>query len=215
MKKFIFIVILFLFSTSKNAQEDQKNIIKINALLLISNIYEINYERILNDRSSLQIGFGAGKTTNSNLNDFQELYSDFFGTTLNNPMDTQHRKETFSLNIGYRHYTKDHKAPKGFYIGPTIQYINFKERLYALEQDPDFTSYNEKIFVERLNQRNLKLFNVQALLGYQFFLGKIFYINPYAGPSWVFGNTDEAFQSEDENVTGFGLNFGIGIGFGF
>ncbi|WP_157491874.1 hypothetical protein [Gelidibacter mesophilus] len=46
-------------------------------------------------------------------------------------------------------------------------------------------------------------------------MGKIFYINPYAGPSWVFGNTDEAFQSEDENVTGFGLNFGIGIGFGF
>lgn len=111
MKKFFFIVIVFLFSSTKYAQESKKNVIKINSLLLISNIYDVQYERALNDRSTIQLGFGIGKTNNYDLNDFQELYSDFFGQTLNNPRDTHHRKETISVNLDYKHYMRNHKAP--------------------------------------------------------------------------------------------------------
>ncbi|MBO3099030.1 hypothetical protein [Gelidibacter pelagius] len=215
MKKFFFIVIVFLFSSTKYAQESKKNVIKINSLLLISNIYDVQYERVLSDRSTIQLGFGIGKTNNHDLNDFQELYSDFFGKTLNNPRDTHHRKETISVNLDYRHYMRDHKAPKGFYIGPSIQYIKFKERFSALEQQPDEDGDTEALYTERLKQRDLELYNVRALLGYQFLVAQSISINPYAGPSFVFGDTDESFEREDENITGFGLNFGVAIGLVF
>lgn len=215
MKKFVFIVIAILFSSTKNAQETKKNVVKINSLLLISNIYDVQYERVLNDRSTIQLGFGIGKTNNYDLNDFQELYLDFFGKTLNSPRDTHHRKEIISVNFDYRHYLRNHKAPKGFYIGPGIQYMKYKERLSALELESNGHSDNEELYTEQLKQRDLELYNVRALLGYQFLVAQNISINPYAGPSFVFGDTDESFEREDENLTGFGLNFGVGIGLVF
>lgn len=215
MKKLIFIVIVFFYSSTICAQESKNNVIKVNSLLLIFNTYEIQYERVLNDRSTLQVGFGLGKTNNYALNDFQELYSDFFGATLNNPRDPHHSKKTFSINLGYRYYTKDHVAPVGFYVGPAIQYLNYQESLYAREQVPNGASGHNDIYIEHLKERKLELINVQALLGYQFLVAKRIIINPYAGPSFVFGDTDEAFTREDENLTGFGLNFGIEVGLNF
>ncbi|MGC1630663.1 MAG: DUF3575 domain-containing protein [Gelidibacter sp.] len=212
MKKLIFIVILSFISSTKCAQEAKKNVIKVNSLLLISNIYDIQYERVLNEKSSIQVGFGIGKTNNYALNDFQELYSDFFGSTLNNPRDTHHNKKIFSVNLGYRHYTRDHIAPKGFYVGPAIQYLHYQESLYALEQKPNEPSNINDIYIEHLKQRKLELITVQALLGYQFLVAKRISISPYVGPSIVFGNTDDAFTREDENLTGFGVNFGVELG---
>lgn len=107
------------------------------------------------------------------------------------------------------------KAPKGFYIGPSIQYIKFKERFSALEQQPDEDGDTEALYTERLKQRDLELYNVRVLLGYQFLVAQNISINPYAGPSFVFGDTDESFEREDENLTGFGLNFGVAIGLVF
>lgn len=207
MKSF-FVIALVLMFTSLYGQKDKKNAIKINSLSLLSGIYELQYERVLTNRSSVQLGFGLGKTNNNALDDFQKDYFDFFGKTLNNPQDPKHTTETFTFNLTYRLYTKEHTAFRGFYIGPSIQYIHYEERFSAFEQD----EFNPLSYSPHLKQRTLNLVNIRALLGYQFLLGKHFAINPYAGPSLIFGNTDPSFQKEDENYKGFGLNFGLDLG---
>lgn len=215
MKMYCLFFIIMLLSNALNAQDSRKNSLKINSIHLISNIYDLQYERVIQERSSVEFGLGIGKTNDYSVDHFQQIYSDFFGHTLNDPRDTHHEKEIFSLNLGYRHYTAHHKAPKGFYVGPAVQYVKFKERLAALEPYRSSSDSDTNGYIVHKKTRELDLLNVQALLGYQFLIANRFLINPYAGPSFVFGDTDETFEREDENLTGFGLNFGMAVGLTF
>lgn len=209
MKNIILIIFISFFSGSSNAQELKKNVIKSNPVLIVFEIYNIEYERVLNTRSTFQIGLGIGKTNNYNVSDFQKLYTEFFENPLHNPQNTQHSKDIFSINLAYRLYKKDHKAPKGLYVGPAFQYTKFKERLQAQELISDGN------YSDRLKQRELDLYNFQIRIGYQFNLVKSIVINPYVGPSFIFGKLDQTFRRDDENLTGFGLNYGVEIGLAF
>jgi len=215
MKNLILVITVLLCSGSKYAQVSKWNVIKVNTLLPLSNSYDLQYERVMNNYSSIQFGLGMGKISTNSLNDFQELFSDYFGDVLHNPTSTNHRTQTFSANFGYRHYTRDHIAPQGFYIGPTIQYLNYKERFYAMEQALNTMASSNLTYIERVIERKLKLTNFEIQLGYQFLFKNGIVLNPNVGPSFVIGKTDKNFQKEDENLTGFGLNFGIEIGLAF
>lgn len=208
-----YLLIFVLFTVSVMAQKDKKNNFKISTLTLIEGVYELNYERVLNHKISFQTGLGYGHTNIYNLDDFQELYFEFFEDNLNNPTNTHHSKQIFTAHIDFRYFVENHQAPKGFYFGPSFQYINFKERFFAHESPPN--NLDNNIYEERLIQRHLKLYNFGVLFGYQFLISKVLCLNPYAGPSLVFGNTDPTFQKTDENTTGFGLSFGILMGIAF
>lgn len=215
MKQNYFTFLLFIIAISVFAQDNKKNLVKINAVPIFAGIYEFQYERVLNERSSIQIGFGIGNKSVNDKNEFQELHIDAFGRNLNNPKNTEYSEKTFTLNLDFRYYLKGHDAPKGLYISPSIQYISYEERFSALEQESFGNGNGSFDFNERLEEREFKLYNLRALIGYQLLIANTISFNPYFGPSYVFGDAKDFFDKEDEDAKGFGLNFGIYLGINF
>jgi hypothetical protein len=215
MNKNLITLSLILITASIFAQENKKNLFKINAVPIFSGVYEFQYERVLNENSSIQVGFGTGNKTVTDLNEFQELHLETFNRNLNNPRNTEYSEKTFTLNIDYRYYLKGNVAPKGLYLSPSIQYISYEERFSAEEQE---TSGNENGGFD-FNQRNVeqefKLFNIRALIGYQLIIANTISFNPYFGPSFAFGDAKDFFDREDEDEKGFGLNVGVYVGINF
>lgn len=215
MKKKYFTLIVIVIVTSVFAQDKKKNVFKINAVPLFSGVYELQYERELNDKSSIQFGFGVGNKSINDRNEFQELHLETFGRTLNNPKNTEYSEKTFTLNFDYRYYLKGYTSPRGLYIGPSIQYIKYKETFSALEQDSFGNTNGGFNYKERLYEREFKLYNLRALIGYQLVIANTVTLNPYFGPSFAFGDAKDFFDREDDDAKGFALNVGVYVGINF
>ena len=215
MKNKYFTLILLFIATSIFAQENKKNLFKINVVPLFSGVYELQYERVLNEKSSIQFGFGTGNKTINDRNEFQELHIETFGRNLNNPRNTEYSEKTFTLNFDYRYYLKGHTSPKGLYISPSIQYIKYEERFSAQEQESFGNGNGGFDFNNRLDEREFNLYNLRALIGFQLLIAKTISFNPYFGPSFAFGDANDFFDREDEDVKGFGLNVGVYVGINF
>ena len=215
MNKHLFTLTLILITTNIFAQDNKKNLFKINVVPIFSGVYEFQYERVLNENSSIQFGFGTGNKTVTDRNKFQELHLDTFGRNLNNPRNTEYSEKTFTLNIDYRYYLKGNTAPKGLYFSPSIQYIRYEERFSAEEQESFGNGNGGFDFNKRLEEREFKLYNLRALIGYQLLIANTISFNPYFGPSFAFGDAIDYFDREDEEAKGFGLNVGVYVGINF
>jgi len=203
------------FSQEEIEQKQIKNIIKLNAVPLFNGVFEFQYERVLSSKSSIQIGFGTGGNETTDRQEFQDMHLNTFGRTLNNPKNLAYSEKTFSLNIDYKYFFTQEQIPKGLYFSPSIQYINYKENYSGQEQNSSGNGDGTFDFFDISKEREFKLYNVRALIGYQFIIAKFIALNPYFGPSFLFGDATDFFDREDTNEKGFGLNVGFYVGVGF
>ncbi len=114
MKKFIYVMMVALIvSASVKAQENGKNVIKINPFGALLGSYSMSYERVVTNKSTLQ---------------FDANYGDInlFGLKIN----------TFGVGAGYRFYfSKTKSVPEGFFVSPSIAYSNVSLYLTSTPAD--------------------------------------------------------------------------------
>lgn len=112
----------------------------------------------------------------------------------------------FGITPEMRFYLSSHGAPKGWYVAPFLRYQNFKLKETISGQEEKAT---------------LSSFGGGLILGGQAVIGKHFTLESFIGPSFNAGSVkvDNSNLNDDEFSTGpfsgFGIRFGVCIGFGF
>jgi hypothetical protein len=188
-------------------KKEIKNSIKFNAITIFKQVYDFQYEKVIDDKNSVQFGIGIGNYESNDINKVQDLHRDNFGRTLNNPINGFITEKTFSINVDYRHYyMKTTTAPRGLYLSPSIQYLKSKNSFGALENGGTLKSeYNQ----------DLSLVNVRSLIGCQLLIANLVSFNTYIGPSYAFGNAKGYNGNKDTKAKGLLFNYGIYLGVAF
>ena len=214
MKKTTLTILTILALNYAYSQKKEiKNSIKFNAITVFKKVYDFQYEKVINNRNSLQFGIGIGNYKSNDINKVQELHSDNFGRTLNNPKDGLISEKTFSINVDYRHYyMKTTSAPRGLYLSPSIQYLKSNNSFNALEQNSEGNSNGTFNYTKREYKQDLDLVNIRALIGCQLIIANLICINPYMGPSYAFGSAKGYNDKEETNAKGLFFNYGIYLG---
>ena len=112
IKKGIVVSVFFLLliNSFASAQDERKNLIKLNLLGPVTNYFSAFYERELNQNASLQVGAG---------------YINNLLLTESNWWDNTRRKNSvngYFAIIEYRFYLSEKTFPKGFFIAPFMRY---------------------------------------------------------------------------------------------
>lgn len=216
MKQYYFSILLILITSLTYSQNKKvKNIFKINIAPFFSNVYEYQYERQISKNSSFQIGFGRRSKETNDRDEFQDIHLEIFRRTLNNPKDTNYSEKIFLINFDYRYYFSENETLSGFYISPSIQYLNYKERLFAREMASTGNRDGTFSFFDQLDEREFKLYNLRVNFGYQLIFLNHIIINPYLGVGLAFGEAKDFLDREDTDAKGFSINGGLYIGLGF
>jgi hypothetical protein len=180
---------------SLNAQEEapsKQNVVKLSISNLIVVTPTLFYERVLNEKSSIQggaffTGFTAGDTRFSGI----------------------------AIMPEYRLYPGSKNAPNGFFLAPFIKYQNFTLKADEIS-DIDGNTYEAKASLNGIGGG--------VVIGSQWLVGNAFVIDTYIGPSlnnWSTSYKDNS-SSEDFDFSifnssgvGFGVRFGVSLGFAF
>lgn len=114
MKKLIVVILVALFiNANAAAQENGKNVIKINPLGALLGSYSMSYERVVANKSTVQLDGFYG---NINL----------FGLKVN----------SYGAGAGFRYYfSKNKSTPEGFFVSPSMAYSNIT--LYLVDTPND------------------------------------------------------------------------------
>ncbi len=158
---FIFIFVLFTFSTTVFSQSDSrdfKNSIKFNVsnTLLYDNSYQFSYERIIKENQSLNVFTG---------------YQEFPLITLDIDDVSFERKSTrkgYSIGADYRFFlgsVNKFKGPRGVYLAPFVSFFQFET-----DRNLDYKNPNSGVVSKANLNSKLNLTNVGGELGYQFVL---------------------------------------------
>ena len=215
-KTWLIITLILSIQSTFSQKKEIKNTIKINTIGVFKKIYDFQYEKVLNEKNSIQFGIGIGKNENNDLSKYQEFHLENFGRNLNNPKDVVINENTFSINVDYRHYyMKSNKAPRGLYLSPSIQYLKSDSNYTAFEQDSFGSNNGTFNYTKREYISEVNIVNVRALIGCQLMIANIICLNPYFGPSYAFGSAKAYNGNEDSKAKGILLNYGIYLGFGF
>jgi hypothetical protein len=217
MKRTTFITLMIIsLNYSYSQKKEIKNSIKFNAITSFKQVYDFQYEKVIDNKNSVQFGIAFGNYENNDINKVQELHSDNFGRTLNNPKDGLITEKTFSINVDYRHYyMKTTSAPRGLYLSPSIQYLKSNNTFSALEQNEVGNVNGTFNYTKREYKQNLSLVNIRALIGCQLIIANLVSFNPYIGPSYAFGNAKAYNGNEDTKAKGLLFNYGIYLGVAF
>jgi hypothetical protein len=197
-------------------KKETKNTIKFNAITIFKQVYDLQYEKVINDKNSLQFGIGIGNYSNNEISQIQKLHGDNFGRTLYNPKDGLITEKTFSINVDYKHYyMKTTNAPRGLLLSPSIQYLKSNNSFSALEQNEACNVDGTFNYTKSEYKQNSSLVNIRSLIGCQLLITNLVCINPYIGPSYAFGNAIVYNGNEDSKAKGFLFNYGVYVGVGF
>lgn len=112
MKK---IYVLFVVVFIVNAASAQKNVIKTSPLGYIYGKYNLQYERMLTDYSSVNV---SASYIQPNLFGLQ----DYISGILTENFDATWKLNGAALSADYRLYTQKESGPKGFYVAPYLRY---------------------------------------------------------------------------------------------
>lgn len=115
LKLYVILACIVFFTTTAHAQQ---NVIKINILAPIVKTFNVQYERALNDNSSLQLGF---------------FYTGFTSG------DTKFTG--FGITPEYRFYLSETAAPQGVYIAPFVRYQSFNLKDEETDSEGDFSAF--------------------------------------------------------------------------
>lgn len=190
MKTQVLVILLSIICLVTNGQE-KKNAVKVLPLSLPINSAVFEYERMLNEKNSVEFGVGIP---------IKHSFADKFGMDWSaDEHITNDDFSIFSLRAAYRHYTGKSMLPKGFYIAPFLRYTGISaaaDNLRTVEDDLGSFTYNENY--------DTKIHTIGAgfQLGYQFLIAKtvtldLFFFGLEAGLGKVDGNI---YISEPEQV---------------
>ncbi len=183
---FVFIILSFCtfaqeLSDSTKSNPARKNAVKFLPVSLAFNSVAFEYERKLSQRNSLLLGIGIPATKS-----FPGFYN------LGNPDNdiTDDELGIFSLRLAYRHYSKEHLQPRGFYSSPYFKYQKITAAATILAKDDNGISYSEKL------DFNAKTYSLGLQLGYQWLIAKRVSIDWYfLGFEMGLGNIDASVTS--------------------
>ncbi len=105
---------------SVSRQTQYLNHFEIKPMNLIGGQYNLNYERVLNNRWTAEAGYGH-----------------IFGTEI----DNQTISGNSFLVSGHYYFTKKHLAPESYYVGP---YLSFHSLSSKTGQDTDDINFSEQ-----------------------------------------------------------------------
>ena len=193
MKKIFIAVIAILLCISSNAHELQ-NAVKILPLNLPLNTLSLEYERMLNEKNSVEFGIGI-PLKRTFVNKFgmdwaeeENISSDDFGV--------------FNLRAGYRHYTGKSMLPKGFYVAPYLKLLSMTASADNVRHVTDTEvpySYDENYDVKA------HTFSIGCQLGYQFLISErmtidLFFFGLEAGLGSIDGTVYSSNLEEAGNI---------------
>jgi Protein of unknown function (DUF3575) len=144
-----FSVILASFVFFATAASAQQNVIKINILAPIVKTFNVQYERALNDNSSLQLGF---------------FYTGFSSG------DTKF--SGFGITPEYRFYLSETAAPKGVYIAPFLRYQSFTIKDDETNSEGDFSAFGGGVIIGKQWIFKEKI-SLDMFLGPAYYSGKV------------------------------------------
>jgi len=196
IRKITFLIFsLFIVSIRIYAQDERRNVIKLNPLSLVADNISTFYERGFTPRSSFQIGINYMNAGIVKL-----------------PISG------YGLTGEYRYHfkKKDVKTPKGFYAGPWVRYQD-----YSLTLKLDIPGPNgQKVPTSTSFSAGLTAFG--GLIGYEFIHRKGFTLDLFAGPyyNWINLSISESVSIISipligVPVSGLGLRSGLALGYAF
>ena len=176
----------------------QSNVIKINPLSLFAITGNIQYERALNEKMSVQLGGYFGTISTG------------FGADGN---DAGISYTWYGITPEFRYYvtnaSKD--APRGLYVGPFVRYRNVTAK------------YDATLSTGETGAAKASITGIGggAIIGYQFLFGDVVALDLFAGPQYTGWSVNAEAEATGEEVSYTGLFSGgsmgarAGIGFGF
>ena len=176
MKKLSMLVAgLFLLIGGLHAQQ---NVVKVGLTPLAFGNVNLNYERVLTDRMSLNTTVGFGIPRNS------------VPFAANSGLEGNASYGAFEVTPELRFYGKDNGAPRGFYFGPWLRY-----RQWTISGDETFSGYSTNY------EAGLRTFNGGIQLGAQWLIGDVFSIDwSFLGVGIGYYNLSGKFTSDDPSV---------------
>ena len=133
----------------------QENTIKTGLTDAVLGHFNLNYERVINEKQSLAIKVGYWKPTVSPL-----ITEDLLTPSAYTMQD---EKGGILASMEYRFYMGRNKAPQGLYIAPYLRYIN-QAAMYTDEIDANLFNVDT----------HLNTLGVGAQIGYQVIIGDAF-----------------------------------------
>ena len=186
-KRILSVLVVTLLVLSVNAQK--KNAIKINPFSPLVKTFNLQYERVLNEKSSFQLGlFYTGAESGD--------------VTLTG----------IGITPEYRMYlSNDKEAPAGFFIAPFVRYQNFTLKADVLndvsetvEGKASFSAFRPGLLIG-----HQWLFSDKVT--FEMFFGPTYSVNSVKVKS-DYGTEDDFSASA---LDGFGLRAGFSLGFAF
>jgi Protein of unknown function (DUF3575) len=163
MKKIVLALSISLFAATAFAQ---KNVVKFNLFGAFAQSYTLAYERVLNDKMSVQlsVGYRTFKVYDINLLTTEEKLT-YSGPTI----------------VGeFRYYvtnaSKD--VPRGFYVAPFVRYGSYTYKYSYTDTDPSYSAYNETA------KYTITSIGGGAMLGYQWLIADRVSLDVFAGPQY-------------------------------
>jgi hypothetical protein len=177
--KVILLALLGLFMV--RTASAQKNVIKINPLSLGLLTINMQYERALNEKMSLQLG----------------SYYTGFSFTIDGEKSGY---KGFGITPEFRYYASHLKkeAPRGFFVGPFFRYQNWNIK----------TEYDDGSGNTVTDSGTFQSYKGGVILGYQWLIGDVFALEFFGGPS--VGGSTVSGDVEDGDVRGAGIS-GVGF----
>lgn len=217
MKKILLLTLIILNANAAISQKKEiKNTIKFNGISIFKQVYDVQYERVINDKSSVQIGLGFGNYSSTDNDKVRELHLENFGSTLNGNKNPFVIEKTFSLNVDYRYYyMKTTTAPKGLYLSPSLQYIKTNNSYGVVLSYSESGSNNPTPGKKVEYNQDVSIVNLRALIGCQLIIANVVCVNPYFGPSYAFGSATDYNGKDYDDAKGVLLNFGLYVGVAF
>jgi hypothetical protein len=212
MKKIVLCFSLFLFAATSFAQ---KNVVKTNFFGLFAGSYTLAYERVLNDKMSVQlsVGYRTYKFASADFGSYS-VKDSYSGPTI----------------VGeFRYYvtnaSKD--VPRGFYVAPFARYATYTEKVVASSSTYSGNSYN---YTTKWTNSSIA---GGVVLGYQWLIADVVSIDLFAGPqyktrsvgnvtttyqdgtTYTYDGSTYTFANTKGLTSGVGLRAGVGVGVAF
>jgi hypothetical protein len=155
--KILPLVILAFLSTVITAQENTAKIGLTDALL---GHFNISYERVVNEKQSIQLKIGYWQPTLSAFINEKNFTPEAF--------NLKESKGGLNTSVEYRFYTTKHNAPEGLYIAPYIRFFN-QSAIFTDEIDGDKFDVDTR----------LNTFGFGGQIGYQIIINEIVSVDFY------------------------------------
>jgi len=192
------------------------NILKINAIGLVSKFIELSFERVITNSFSAAVTYGNGRTRTISGEDAKKNYMDKYHSFVSSIIvDNTEQKITVKQHLSFegRFYLsyKNTKIPAGFHLAPSLNFLSYEEQ---------FIFYDKQGLEVDRRENKYKVVSFNIGIGPQFLIHRIISIDAFIAPGYgTISQTDSGLRSSSEkgySGAGFILAYGLfcGIAFG-